>query len=108
MLIIRPVQIDDLEQVYQLAGRAPADLKGRRYDLVLGRSVKTLPDFFETISPLLSKEGSVLYIKGGDLEDGVGAPLNSWAVADLLGGVDTDKVALHFAGADVAGTRRRR
>ena len=90
-------------------GRAPADLKGRRYDLVLGRSVKNLPDFFETISPLLSKEGSVLYIKGGDLEEGVGAPLNSWAVADLLGGVvDTDKVALHFTGAAVAGTRRRR
>ena len=97
------------ENVNGVAGRAPADLKGRRYDLVLGRSVKNLPDFFETISPLLSTEGSVLYIKGGDLEEGVGAPLNSWAVADLLGGVvDTDKVALHFGGADVAGTRRRR
>ena len=97
------------ENVRGVAGRAPADLKGRRYDLVLGRSVKNLPDFFDTISPLLSKEGSVLYIKGGELEEGVGAPLNSWAVADLLGGVvDTDKVALHFAGADVAGTRRRR
>ena len=96
------------ENVKGVAGRAPADLKGT-YDLVLGRSVKNLPDFFDTISPLLSKEGSVLYIKGGDLEEGVGAPLNSWAVADLLGGgVDTDKVALHFAGADVAGTRRRR
>ena len=97
------------ENVDSIAGRAPADLKGRRYDLVLGRSVKNLPDFFETISPLLSTEGSVLYIKGGDLEDGVSAPLDSWAVADLLGGVvDTDKVALHFGGADVAGPRRRR
>ena len=97
------------ENVKGVAGRAPADLKGRRYDLVLGRSVKNLPDFFDTISPLLSKEGSVLYIKGGELEEGVGAPLNSWALADLLGGVvDTDKVALHFGGADVAGPRRRR
>ena len=97
------------ENVKGVAGRAPADLKGRRYDLVLGRSVKNLPDFFETIAPLLSTEGSVLYIKGGDLEEGVSAPLDSWAVADLLGGVvDTDKVALHFGGADVAGPRRRR
>ncbi len=97
------------ENVDSIAGRAPADLKGRRYDLVLGRSVKNLPDFFETISPLLSTEGSVLYIKGGELEEGVSAPLNSWAVADLLGGVvDTDKVALHFASAAVAGQRRRR
>ena len=96
------------ENVKGVAGRAPADVKGT-YDLVLGRSVKNLPDFFDTISPLLSKGGSVLYIKGGDLEEGVSAPLNSWAVADLLGGVvDTDKVALHFVGADVAGTRRRR
>ena len=96
------------ENVKGVAGRAPVDLQGRRYDLVLGRSVKNLPDFFDTISPLLSTEGSVLYIKGGELEEGVGAPLNSWAVADLLGGVvDTDKVALHFGGADVAGPRRR-
>ena len=35
---------------------------------------KGLPDFFETIAPLLSTEGSVLYIKGGDLEE-AGAPL---------------------------------
>jgi len=95
------------ENVRGVAGRAPADLKGT-YDLVLGRSVKNLPDFFDTISPLLATEGSVLYIKGGELEEGVSAPLDSWAVADLLGGVDTDKVALHFAGADVAGPRRRR
>ena len=87
-------------------GRAPADLKTKRYDLVLGRSVKNLPDFFEAIAPLVSKNGSLLYIKGGDLEDGVGPPLSAWAVADLLeGAVSTDKVALHFAGAEL---RRRR
>ena len=99
-------EVAQCQNVDGIHGRAPADLKTKRYDLVLGRSVKNLPDFFEAIAPLVSKNGSLLYIKGGDLEDGVGPPLSAWAVADLLeGAVSTDKVALHFAGAEL---RRRR
>eukprot|EP00520_Triparma_pacifica_P013583 CAMPEP_0118662174 /NCGR_PEP_ID=MMETSP0785-20121206/16679_1 /TAXON_ID=91992 /ORGANISM="Bolidomonas pacifica, Strain CCMP 1866" /LENGTH=187 /DNA_ID=CAMNT_0006555677 /DNA_START=196 /DNA_END=756 /DNA_ORIENTATION=+ len=38
-----------------------------RFDLILGRSVSSLPSFCSWIAPLLSPSGKLLYIKGGDL-----------------------------------------
>ena len=98
-----------------VAGRVPQDV-AKDYDLVLGRSVKNLPDFFRTVAPVLSPvdrsrgaaANGVLYIKGGDLEDLGGVePTETWAIEDLLGGVvETDKRVLHFSRADVLAAAR--
>ncbi|KAH8045603.1 hypothetical protein JL721_12577 [Aureococcus anophagefferens] len=59
--------------VAPVAGRAQ-DIAGD-HDLVLGRSVKNLPDFFRTVAPALARgaparrRSGVLYIKGGDIAD---------------------------------------
>ena len=92
-----------------IAGRAPQDVAPQTFDLVLGRSVKNMPEFFRTVAPLLDDSGragplgGVLYIKGGDLEEELSVePRAEWPLADLLGGsVETDKVALSFSAADV-------
>ncbi|KAH8049627.1 hypothetical protein JL721_11664 [Aureococcus anophagefferens] len=86
---------------------------------VLGRSVKNLPDFFRTVAPALSPvapardASGVLYIKGGDIADGLDelggavAPAATWAIEELLGGVvATDKRVLYFEKADVLGAAR--
>ena len=106
--------------VAPVAGRAPQDIAGD-HDLVLGRSVKNLPDFFRTVAPALSpvarRRGDsfsgVLYIKGGDIADeldelgGAIAPAATWAIEELLGGVvATDKRVLYFEKGDVLGAVR--
>lgn len=39
------------------------------YDIVVGRAVAALPEFFTWVSPILNPHGTILYLKGGALED---------------------------------------
>jgi len=89
-----------LTNVATYHGRAE-DLKLKKddkFDLILGRSVSSLPNFCTWVSPLLSPTGKVLYIKGGDItEETKVVPEVRVPISELAGmeGV-SDKDAMMF------------
>ncbi|GMI44651.1 hypothetical protein TrCOL_g8681 [Triparma columacea] len=78
---------------------APSD----RFDLILGRSVSSLPNFCSWVSPLLSPSGKLLYIKGGDLGEETRVEPRARVPISTLAGIPdvSDKDALLFTYDDV-------
>ena len=97
---------------------------GVQYKYVLGRSVKSLPEFVGYTSHMLQRsgrrtdsssaggEGGILYIKGGDIQP----ELNELGIKhssihymrDLITGLETDKFVLYIPTADVPAAARVR
>lgn len=97
-----------LDNVDVVTSRAEAHT-GRKYNVVLGRAVTSLPEFISWTSHLLhrtgNRAGGVLYMKGGDISEEVQAlGLKNHTihpVADLVSGLATDKFVLHIPISDV-------
>ena len=88
---------------------ARSDGNGRRFsgkkpfDVVVGRGVAALPLFCRWALPLLSVGGVVIYIKGGDLEEGLGGvkPEKVITISELCGIQGSEKSAMLFNFASV-------
>lgn len=90
-----------VEEMYAGEGRKS---HYKSYDLVLGRSVTSLPRFCAWVSTLLKEDGKLIYIIGGELEEIVETHIQSDTPVDSLLQREegtSDKRALIFSAASV-------
>lgn len=99
--------------------RVPETIQRDSFDFVLGRAVTALPDFLQTVAPVLRHrandddvllDNGVLYFRGGDFDaelaslgdDGI-RPRSIVPLASLFpddASIGSDKAVVHFATAD--------
>jgi len=95
----------ELKNVETINCRAE-ELKGKTFDICLGRSVASLPKFCSWISNCIKDDGILIYIIGGEVDKDVLKHCTSDTSIDKLLGNDDDdaiseKRALVFEGKDV-------